>query len=111
MNAQFLGMAAFATADPPFPDGRWPGSRLGHADVKALNGGVNEMSDSYMQEQAEALAQHLKLTDGKSGFVEVADGDFRVHVRKRWPGKQLATWDGLPVEWNENVGTNKAANR
>ena len=22
-----------------------------------------------------------------------------------------AAWDGLPVEWNENVGTNKAANR
>ena len=69
------------------------------------------MSDSYMQEQAEALAQPLKLTDGKSGHVEVAADGFRVHVRKRWPGKQLATWDGLPVEWNENVGTNKAANR
>ena len=61
--------------------------------------------------QAEALAHHLKLTDGRSGYVELAADGFRVHVRKRWPGRQLATWDGLPVEWNENVGTNKAANR
>jgi len=81
------------------------------AHMTSVNEGGTGMSDSYMQEQAEALAQHLKLTDGKSGFVEVADGGFCVHVRKRWPGKQLATWDGLPVEWNENVGTNKAANR
>ena len=87
------------------------GLRLRRAHVFPANEGVTRMSDSYMQEQAEALAQHLKLTDGKSGFVEVDGGGFRVHVRKRWPGKHLATWDGLPVEWNENVGTYKAANR
>lgn len=69
------------------------------------------MSDSYMKEQAEALASHLKLTDGKSGYVEVAADGFRVFVRKKWPGKLLAVWDGLPVEWNENVGTSRAANR
>lgn len=69
------------------------------------------MSDSYMQEQGAALAQHLKLTDGKSGHVEVVADGFRIHVRKKWAGKQFATWDGLPVEWNENVGSNKAANR
>ena len=79
--------------------------------MSPVNEGIIAMSDSYMQEQAEALAQHLKLIDGKSGYVEVAADGFRVHVRKRWPGKQLATWDGLPVVWNENVGTNKAANR
>lgn len=79
--------------------------------MASVNEGVTEMTDSYMQEQAEALAHHLKLTDGKSGYVEVASEGFRVHVRKRWPGKQLAAWDGLPVEWNENVGTTKAANR
>ena len=87
------------------------GWRLLHAHMACVNEGVPGMSDSYMKEQAEAPAQHLKLTDGKSGFVEVADSGFRVHIRKRWLGKQLATWDGLPVEWNENVGTNKAANR
>lgn len=69
------------------------------------------MSEGYMQEQGEALAQHLKLTDGKSGYVEVIADGFRVHVRKKWAGKRLASWDGLPVEWNENVGSNKAANR
>ena len=69
------------------------------------------MSDIYMQEQGAALAQHLKLTDGKSGYMEVVADGFRVHIRKKWVGKQLATWDGLPVEWNENVGSNKAANR
>ena len=69
------------------------------------------MSDSYMNEQGKALAQHLKLTDGKSGYVEVTGTGFRVHIRKKWPGKQLAAWDGLLVEWNENVGSNKAANR
>jgi hypothetical protein len=69
------------------------------------------MSDSYMQDQAAALAQHLKLTDGKSGYVEATADGFRVHVRRTWRGKQIATWDGLPVEWHENVGTTKAANR
>jgi len=81
------------------------------AHMTSVNEGGTGMSDSYMQEQAEALAQHPKLTDGKSGYVEVAADGFRVHIRKRWPGKQLAARDGLPVEWNENVGTNKAANR
>ena len=85
--------------------------KSGRAHMSSVNGGVTAMSDSYMREQAEARAQHLKLTDGKSGYVEAAADGFRVHVRKRWPGKQLATWDGLHVEWNENVGTNKAANR
>ena len=79
--------------------------------MRSVNKGATEMSDSYMQEQAEALAQHLKLTDGKSGHVEVTDTGFLVHIRRKWTGKQLATWDVLPVEWNENVGTNKAANR
>ncbi|MBU8546304.1 MULTISPECIES: hypothetical protein [Roseomonadaceae] len=69
------------------------------------------MSDSYMQEQAEALAQHLRLTDGKSGYVEATADGFRVFVRKKWPGKPPTSWDGLPVEWNENVGTNKARGR
>jgi hypothetical protein len=82
-----------------------------HAVRVCIGKGVIGMSDSYMREQCEALAQHLKLTDGKSGYVEVIADGFRVHVRKKWPGKQLATWDGLPVEWNENVGSNKAANR
>ena len=27
------------------------------------------MSESYMREQAEALAQHLRLNDGKSGYL------------------------------------------
>ncbi|CAA9246167.1 MAG: hypothetical protein AVDCRST_MAG27-1800 [uncultured Craurococcus sp.] len=69
------------------------------------------MADSYMQERAEELAQHLKLNDGKSGYVEATADGFRVYVRRKWPGKQLATWDGLPIEWHENVGTHKAANR
>lgn len=69
------------------------------------------MSDSYMREQGEALAQHLRLTDGKSGYVEATANGFSVHIRKKWAGKQLAAWDGLPVEWHENVGSNKAANR
>jgi len=69
------------------------------------------MSDTYMKEQGEALAQHLKLTDGKSGYVEVTADGFHVYVRRKWAGKQFTTWDGLPVEWHENVGTNKAANR
>ena len=69
------------------------------------------MDDSYMKDQGEALAQHLKLTDGKSGYVEVTATGFLVHTRRKWAGKQLAAWDGLPVEWNENVGSNKAANR
>ncbi len=69
------------------------------------------MSDGYMREQADALAQHLRLTDGKSGYVEATAEGFVVHIRKKWPGKQLAEWDGLPVDWHVNVGTNKAANR
>jgi hypothetical protein len=69
------------------------------------------MTDSYMQDQAEALAQHLKLTDGKSGFVEATADGFVVHVRSKWKGKQLASWDGQPIEWRENVGSHKAANR
>lgn len=69
------------------------------------------MSDSYMKEQAEALAQQLRLTDGKSGYVEATADGFQVYVRKKFAGKQVTTWDGLPVEWHENVGSNKAANR
>lgn len=69
------------------------------------------MSDSYMREQAEALAQHLKLTDGKSGYVEATADGFVVYLRRKHAGKQFPTWDGLPVEWRENVGTHKAANR
>lgn len=69
------------------------------------------MGDSYMKEQCEALAHHLKLVDGKSGYVEVVADGFHVHVRRKWTGKQFATWDGLSVEWHENVGSNKAANR
>jgi hypothetical protein len=69
------------------------------------------MSDSYMKEQGEALAEHLKLTDGKSGYVEATADSFHVYVRRKWTGKQFTTWDGLPVEWHENVGTHKAANR
>ncbi|MBC9209608.1 hypothetical protein IBL26_22380 [Roseomonas aerophila] len=69
------------------------------------------MSDSYMQEQGEALAQHLRLNDGKSGYVEVTAEGFIVYIRRKFAGKQFPTWDGLPVEWRENVGSNKAANR
>ncbi|WP_439598380.1 hypothetical protein [Falsiroseomonas sp.] len=76
-----------------------------------MNKGEPAMGDSYMQEQAEALAQHLRLNDGKSGYVEATADGFRVFVRKKWPGKPVLTWDGLPVEWNENVGTHKASGR
>ena len=69
------------------------------------------MSDDYMKNQGEALAQHLRLTDGKSGYVEATADGFQVHIRKKWAGKQVASWDGMPVEWHENVGSNKAANR
>ena len=69
------------------------------------------MGDSYMQEQAEALAQHLRLTDGKSGFVEATADGFRVVLRKKWAGKPVLSWDGLPVAWEENVGTHKARGR
>lgn len=69
------------------------------------------MTDRYMQDQGEALAQHLRLTDGRTGHVEATAEGFIVHIRKRWPGKQITSWDGMPVEWHENVGTNKAANR
>jgi hypothetical protein len=69
------------------------------------------MTDSYMQDQAAALAEHLRLTDGKSGYVEATADGFVVYLRRKWPGKPLASWDGMPVEWNENVGTHKAANR
>ncbi|MBO1075065.1 hypothetical protein [Roseomonas marmotae] len=69
------------------------------------------MSDGYMKDQAEALAHHLKLNDGKSGYVEATAEGFHVYIRRKWSGKQFSTWDGLPVEWHENVGTNKAANR
>ena len=69
------------------------------------------MSESYMKEQGEALAEHLRLNDGKSGYVEVTAEGFHVHVRKKFAGKQFAEWDGLPVTWHENVGTNKASGR
>ena len=69
------------------------------------------MTDSYMKEQAEALAQHLRLNDGKSGYVEATADGFAVYVRRKFSGKTLASWDGMPIEWHENVGTNKAANR
>jgi hypothetical protein len=67
--------------------------------------------DDYMREQAEQLAQHLRLNDGKSGYVEVEEGEYHVYVRRKWPGKQIAEWDGIPVVWHENVGTHKAARR
>ncbi len=69
------------------------------------------MTDAYMQGEAEALARHLKLTDGKSGYVAATADGFEVYVRRKWAGKQLTEWNGLPVEWHENVGTHKAANR
>lgn len=69
------------------------------------------MTDTYMQEQAEALAAKLKLNDGKNGYVEPTAEGFAVYTRRKWPGKQVTSWDGLPVEWHENVGSNKAANR
>ena len=69
------------------------------------------MTESFMREEAEALAHHLKLTDGKSGYVAATADGFRVYVRRKWTGKQFSDWNGLPVEWHENVGTHKAANR
>ena len=69
------------------------------------------MGDSYMQDQAEQLATKLRLNDGKSGYVEATADGFVVYIRKKFTGKQFATWDGMPVEWHENVGTNKAARR
>ena len=57
------------------------------------------------------LSLQLNLTDGKSGFVEVEGGGFRVHVRKHWPCKQIAARGCLLVEWNDDVWTNKAADR
>ena len=51
------------------------------------------------------------MLGGKSGYVEEGVNAFRAHVHKRWPGKQLATWDGLPVEWNESGGINKDIKR
>jgi len=69
------------------------------------------MTDQYMRDQAEALAQQLRLNDGKNGYVEATAEGFVVYTRRKWPGKQITSWDGLPVEWHENVGSNKAANR
>jgi hypothetical protein len=67
--------------------------------------------DEYMAEQAEQLAQHLRLTDGKSGYVEASPDAFHVHIRRKWAGKQITSWEGTPVEWHENVGNHKAAMR
>ena len=47
------------------------------------------MTDSYMQDQAAALAEHLRLTDGKSGYVEATADGFVVYLRRKWPGKPL----------------------
>ena len=69
------------------------------------------MADPYMEEQAELLAQKLRLNDGKSGYVEATADGFVVYIRKKFAGKQFPTWDGMPVEWHEHVGSNKAANR
>src|SRR4028119_2189650 len=52
------------------------------------------MSDSYMKEQGEALAAHLRLNDGKSGYVEVTAEGFHVHVRKKFTGQQCAGGSG-----------------
>jgi hypothetical protein len=41
----------------------------------------------------------------------VEEGEYHVYVRRKWPGKQIAEWDGIPVVWHENVGTHKAARR
>jgi hypothetical protein len=71
---------------------------------------MNE-TDDYMREQAEQLAQHLRLIDGKSGYVEAEANAYHVYVRRKWTGKQLTSWDGVPVVWHENVGTHKAARR
>jgi hypothetical protein len=68
-------------------------------------------ADPYLVELAEGLAQHLRLTDGKTGYVE-AEGDvLHVYVRRKWTGKPISEWNGSPVEWHENVGTHKAARR
>jgi hypothetical protein len=67
--------------------------------------------DAYMQDQAEQLAHQLRLTDGKSGYVEASADAYHVYVRRKWPGKQMAEWDGIPVVWHESVGTHKAAKR
>ncbi|WP_159996340.1 hypothetical protein [Roseomonas sp. 18066] len=67
--------------------------------------------DAYMRDQAEQLAQQLRLTDGKSGYVEASPDAYHVYVRRKWTGKQMAEWDGVPVVWHENVGTHKAAKR
>jgi hypothetical protein len=68
-------------------------------------------ADSYMIELAEELANSLRLTDGKSGYVEAQGDVLHVYVRRKWIGKQVTSWNGSPIEWHENVGTNKAANR
>jgi hypothetical protein len=68
-------------------------------------------ADSYMTELAEELANSLRLTDGKSGYVEAQGDVLHVYVRRKWTGKQVTSWNGSPIEWHENVGTNKAANR
>ncbi|WP_158744915.1 hypothetical protein [Acidisphaera sp. L21] len=68
-------------------------------------------ADTYMTDMAEALANSLRLTDGKSGYVEAQGDVLHVFVRRKWSGKQMASWNGSPIEWHENVGTNKAANR
>jgi len=62
-----------------------------------------------MRDQAAQLAQHLRLNDGKSGYVEAEADAYHVYVRRKWPGKQMASWDGVPVVWHENVGTHKAS--
>jgi hypothetical protein len=49
------------------------------------------MSDDYMKDQGEALAQHLRLTDGKSGYVEATADGFQVYVHKKWSGKQITS--------------------
>jgi hypothetical protein len=67
--------------------------------------------DDYMRDQAEQLAVHLRLTDAKSGYVEAEADAYHVYVRRKWSGKQLGTWDGVPVIWHDNVGTHKAARR
>lgn len=67
--------------------------------------------DAYMLDQAEQLAQQLRLNDGKSGYVEAASDAYHVYVRRKWAGKQMAEWDGVPVVWHEGVGTHKAAKR
>jgi hypothetical protein len=72
---------------------------------------MSDSDDAYMKEQAEQLALHLRLTDGKSGYVEASPDAFHVYVRRKWAGKQITFWDGMPVEWHENVSTYKAAMR